>query len=378
MPVVWTRRCKRWHGAWDIFKKHFVFYRLWIGIKKKKESAQIIRSFLNDTNMSLQLVRQVHLFRKRVIDVQRMVLSWWSSRKARLQVSLLQYSIVEAKMVMNISLKGDVLTNDTNGSSKSKDKDGKRRKRSGNKVSRGGVGSPSLKKVGTPGEDDKRKGVTFASEDAVEEKPMRATHQIKLQLIDREIKSRKEEYATAQSTYRSAIKHYEQRVQTLHWHQNARNIMSGAGGGAKGSLLSVGTPVGDVQVTDDKGNLISKPVQPILKIILSELEMKLIVLEGFEKLRQLNMSPEVNNEQVSESIKSILEYCGETVKHRWSDLLKLNPDAVNYKTRRSPSSQNLQRSNSSLSILSDHKEELIIDKSTKKKKNRLLTPVNKK
>jgi hypothetical protein len=335
MPIVWVKRSRNWRGAWDVFKKHFIFYRLWIGIKRKKEAAQVIRSFLSDTNMSLQLVRQVHLFRKRVVEAQRMVKNWWDVRQARLQVSLLQYSIVEAKLSLGISLKGETESHE-------KGKDKKSRNRSRAKV-RGNSPAPDEKKKNpTPVPDDhspdKKKGVTFADDETPDDdRPIRVTSDIKEELVSEEIKRRKEEYIVEQAQYSVAIKQYEHKMQTLHWHLNARNIMLGGASGQRNTPTptsndtSPATPSDQIQ--DENGQIIKRPVEAYRKIILSETEMKQLVQAGYEKLRQIGRfnSREEHENRVAESIEKILIFCGDTARWRWEPLLTLNPDAKTHK-----------------------------------------------
>jgi len=64
-PLIKARRSKRWKEAWDVFQKYWTFYRMWLGIKQKKEATNLIKTFLQQTSTSFEFVRHAQLFRSK-------------------------------------------------------------------------------------------------------------------------------------------------------------------------------------------------------------------------------------------------------------------------------------------------------------------------
>ncbi|KAF0976494.1 hypothetical protein FDP41_004393 [Naegleria fowleri] len=273
MPVIWAKRSQKWKQAWDVFKKHWIFYRLWIGVKKKKESTMIIKSFLRETNMSFQIVRQVHLFWSKVIKVQRFLRKWHQIKQMQIMIQVLQYSIVEAKMLRGIPLKGEVV------------EPPKKKKLPPNGViplnrrPSSQLSSPMLlreesKIAVTPSLDDTVDNLE--REDKFRFRLLRLPLEIKKEIISSDLKQRRKEYITAQKIYKNKLQQYERRVQQLMYILQAKSALSGGA-----------TSIDPSSIRDENGEIIEKPKPPYLKVVLSELEMKRLVIIGNKRLKEI-------------------------------------------------------------------------------------------
>jgi hypothetical protein len=132
---------------------------------------------------------------------------------------------------------------------------------------------------------------------------------------------------------------------------------------------SEATPVTPVDhLEDENGNIIQRPVEPNLKIILSELEMKPLVMTGSETLRQTKYNFRDDYDKlVAEGIEKILVYCGDTVRWRWEPLLMLNAEAAAKSTGTRTRSSS-RASTSSPSVKGEDKHEDGVKKKKSKKK----------
>ncbi|KAL9649765.1 hypothetical protein ABK040_009580 [Willaertia magna] len=283
MPVVWQKRSERWKAAWDVFKKHWIFYRLWIGVKKKKEATMIIRSFLRETNMSFQIVRQVHLFWSKVTKVQKFLKKWYNIKRARLMIQLLQYSIVEAKMIKGIPLNGEA----REGQAKKKTR--LLKKNPSQMMSKSNLlGSKSNLLGSFLIRQETKRSVAFSSiimdeesmtkekEETVKFKLSRLTLAEKTELIREDMNLREKDFLTASKIYKNRLQQYNRRVQQLMYILQAKSALSGEA-----------VSVNPSSIKDDNGEVIEKPKPPFFKVVLSELEMKKLVLLGNTKLKEI-------------------------------------------------------------------------------------------
>ena len=286
MPILWRRRSQQWKSAWEVFKKYWIFYRLWIGVKKKKESAMIIRNFLTDTNTSLILVRQVHLFRSRVYFAQKLIRKWYSARQTKIMIASFQYSIVEAKLLLKEPL---------NSQRQAKIIEDKKKKNLKKKE----LIRTRSSTIGTVEEEKKKRGVTFADDASSEgtsaeefkEDPnafhiRRASWDLKRELITRDLTTRRIEYDEAMTNYKRDKKAYEHKVQQQMYFQKARNIMKSSD--SKQNIFS--NFEAPKEFTDENGKTIQKPAMPIYKTFKSEEEILQLVLEGNKRLKELESS----------------------------------------------------------------------------------------
>eukprot|EP00761_Pharyngomonas_kirbyi_P006971 gb/GECH01006980.1/.p1 GENE.gb/GECH01006980.1/~~gb/GECH01006980.1/.p1 ORF type:complete len:521 (+),score=120.96 gb/GECH01006980.1/:1-1563(+) len=95
MPIVKRRRVRRCDHAWQVFKKHWVMYRLWMSVKNKRRAAQTIVSFLQDCRKAMTYPKRVHYFLDNVKKVQLSIKNHVTKRRTQTMLLCLQYTNME-------------------------------------------------------------------------------------------------------------------------------------------------------------------------------------------------------------------------------------------------------------------------------------------
>lgn len=338
MPYIQKRRSMKWMEAWDDFQKHWVFYRLWIDIKIKKEAVEIIKSFLNDTRTSLQFVRQTHMFRNRVIAIQRRRKEVFERKEERLALNLLQYCIVEAKLLRGEPLLQSASDRIATPSFNPKfgrfqyKKGSQMRPPSGNSIisRRQEVNSrfdeqrdledhTDLDATRNSSRNSSRQSLMSKSDpllriedelgvlmeldnEQVDPWHNRNTlivyhvpYDFKRRVMMADIERRLEQHQLAQTQYERMLHGFKAKAHRMSYIHRAKDILGG-------SSEKVHKGDGEIKMTfshgkqdlrdytsyvDEKGDTHFRPVEPLLHVFLSEQEIAPLVIEGFKHVQRL-------------------------------------------------------------------------------------------
>lgn len=312
MPIVWKRRSERWKTCWASFNRHWTFFQLWVTIKKKKQAARMIRSFLDETQSSMKLVRQVHLFKERIKKCQEYVKQYSAVYDSRLMSMLLQYTIVESKLIVDEPLSGDRRTkhsteDETTHSARSTDK-----KTFSNHESRSSSnlntpkGRPNSKKKGRPQGGIAKKTPRKKAFLYMEPKDMiadslsfvRPSLQMRMDLLREIYIQKREQYKKELSEYSTVLNLYKQKYRQYVHYQRAQAILKNEGVEALDSEIELPNnlfnPFQDDpdkkfvdELIDEDGNVIPRPKEPFFSVFMTEEEMLEIVMKGFQRVRDL-------------------------------------------------------------------------------------------
>lgn len=341
MPFIWKRRREKWMEAWDVFQKHWVFYRLWIDIKIKKEAIEIIKSFLNDTRTSLQFVRQTHMFRNRVIAIQRRRKEVFERKEERLALNLLQYCIVEAKLLRGEPLLQSAsdriatpLFNPKIGRFQYKRRSQARPPSATSVLSRRQEANSRIDEQQDSEDhsnfDTARSSSRNSSRQSLVTKldPMfriedelgvlmeleneqvdpwhnrnalivyHVPYEFKRRAMMVDIERRLEQHRLAQAQYERMLHSFRAKAHRMSYIHRAKDILGGSFEGAKSHKennieIKTTSSHGKQDLTDyssyvdDKGETHYRPVEPLLHVFLSEQEIAPLVIEGFKYVQRL-------------------------------------------------------------------------------------------
>jgi len=198
--------------------------------------------------------------------VQRFLRKWHEIKKAQTNVQILQYSIVEAKMLRGVPLKGETIE------APKKKRITSLNRRMSSQLSAPLINdvrnSPSPTMDESTGEGDR--------EDKYRFKLLRLPLDMKKEIITSDLKQRRRDYIAAQKVYKNKLQQYDRRVQQLLYILQAKSALSG------GQIV-----IDPSSVRDENGDIIEKPKPPYLKVVLSELEMKRLVMVGQKKMKDI-------------------------------------------------------------------------------------------
>lgn len=104
MPVIINERRKNWKNAVHKFKQYFYFFRLWSQVKKKKEAVIIIKTYLSSSGFELKFVKRIEEFKRNIKKTQFFLKKYNQVTNTRIMVNVLNYTICEAKMILDYEL----------------------------------------------------------------------------------------------------------------------------------------------------------------------------------------------------------------------------------------------------------------------------------
>eukprot|EP01012_Entosiphon_sulcatum_P009839 TRINITY_DN15650_c0_g1_i1.p1 TRINITY_DN15650_c0_g1~~TRINITY_DN15650_c0_g1_i1.p1 ORF type:complete len:822 (+),score=102.00 TRINITY_DN15650_c0_g1_i1:49-2514(+) len=98
-PAVRRLRLARCHKAWRIWKKYFCFLRLWLFIKSRRRTVQVIIAFLQQKAYEKSVVSAVQKFRRQVTELQRSVRIWVRRERTAMLLGYLQLRQLESQVM---------------------------------------------------------------------------------------------------------------------------------------------------------------------------------------------------------------------------------------------------------------------------------------